>query len=253
MSMLSFPNGGIYILDSTHSQAFIRCTDFASRPAHADQLHVDLWIRGQNIAIDAGTYLYSGQHPWRNGLACTSVHNTVTVDGKDQMSILSRFTWTNWSKGKVLKHEMDLWQGEHDGYRPVSHQRTVMALEDDRWLVIDNLVAKEPHHYALQWLLGDFPFEQKDNSVLLSVDGMKYKVQVAATAEHGNFSLVRADPNFTRGWRSRYYGHKDPAISVQLEAHQPSVTFWTFFGFDNDRVELAGNVLNMNSQKIDLY
>jgi asparagine synthase (glutamine-hydrolysing) len=249
----SFPHGGTYLLRSTNSYALIRCTDFTSRPSHADQLHVDLWIRGRNIAVDAGTYLYSGQGHWRNGLARTSVHNTVTVDGKDQMTMLSRFTWTNWSRGKVLKHEKDLWQGEHDGYMPVSHKRTVMALEGDRWLVIDNLVAKEPHHYALQWLFGDFPFEQKDNSVLLSVDGMKYKVQIAATTEHGNFSLVRADSDSTRGWRSRYYGHKEPAISVQLEAHQPSVTFWTFFGLDNDQVELVGNVLNVNSQKIDLY
>jgi hypothetical protein len=58
---------------------------------------------GHNIAIDAGTYLYSGEGIWRNGLARTSAHNTVTVDNKDQMTLVSRFTWTNWAKGKVLK------------------------------------------------------------------------------------------------------------------------------------------------------
>ena len=150
---VSFPNGGVHLLRSTNSHALIRCTDFTSRPSHADQLHVDLWIHGHNIAIDAGTYLYSGQGHWRNGLAHTSAHNTVTVDNKDQMTMLSRFTWTNWSKGKVLKHDKDIWQGEHDGYKPVSHKRTVMSLEGDRWLVIDNLVANESHHYALHWLL----------------------------------------------------------------------------------------------------
>ena len=76
------------------------------------------------IGYDDGvrTYLYSGEPPWRNGLAHTSVHNTVTVDDKDQMTMLSRFTWTNWSKGKVLKHDKDTWQGEHNGYKPVSHK-----------------------------------------------------------------------------------------------------------------------------------
>ncbi len=97
---------------------------------------------------------------WRNGLAHTSVHNTVTVDNKDQMTMLSRFTWTNWSKGKVLKHDKDIWQGEHDGYKPVSHKRTVMSLEGDRWLVIDNLTANESHHYALHWLLNDFGMQK---------------------------------------------------------------------------------------------
>ncbi|MCI0552246.1 MAG: heparinase II/III-family protein, partial [Anaerolineae bacterium] len=251
-SQSSFPYGGTYLLRGNNSKAIIRCTDFRSRPSHADQLHVDLWMRGHNLAVDAGTYLYSGQDIWRNGLAHTSVHNTVTVDNKDQMTMVSRFTWTNWSKGKVLKHEKNLWQGEHDGYEPISHKRTVMALNDDRWLVIDNLIAKESHHYALHWLLNDFPFEQKDNSVLLSLDGVKYKVQVGLVEGNGNFSLIRADPNSTRGWRSRYYAHKEPAISVRLEANQPQVTFWTLFGFEYDVVEIMGNELKINSKSYSL-
>jgi hypothetical protein len=252
LSNMSFPNGGVYLLRSANSRFFIRCTDFASRPSHADQLHVDLWIHGHSIAIDAGTYLYSGEGHWRNGLARTSAHNTVTVDGKDQMTMLSRFTWTNWSRGKVLTHEKNLWRGEHDGYKPVSHKRTVMALEGDRWLVIDNLVAKESHHYALHWLLNDFPYEQKDNLVSLSLDGMKYKVKVGVTEGSGKFSLIRADTSSTRGWRSRYYGHKEPAISVMLEADLPQVMFWTYFGFENDVVEEKNGVLVINSRRIEL-
>ncbi len=246
----SFPNGGVYLLRNMDSHALIRCTDFTSRPSHADQLHVDLWIHGHNIAIDAGTYLYSGQNPWRNGLAHTSVHNTVTVDNKDQMTMFSRFTWTNWSKGKVLKHDDDIWQGEHDGYKPLAHKRTVMMLDGDRWLIVDHLFASKPHHYALHWLLGDCPFEQKENSVLLSLNGMKCKVQTGLTEGNGNFSIIRADPNSTRGWRSRYYGHKEPAISMMLEVNQPQVTFWTFFGVEGDSVELMGDILRVNS--IDL-
>ena len=70
---------------------------------------------------------------------------------------------------------------------------------------------------------------------------------------NGDFSIVRADPNSTRGWRSRYYGHKEPAISVMLEADQPQVTFWTFFGFENDIVEADDNTLKINSETINLW
>ena len=248
----SFPNGGIYLLRGSNSKAIIRCTDFRARPSHADQLHMDLWIHGRNIAVDAGTYLYSGQGIWRNGLAHTSTHNTVTVDDKDQMTLVSRFTWTNWSRGKVLQHSEKLWQGEHDSYKPVSHRRTVMALDDDRWLVLDHLSATGSHRYRLQWLLCDIPFEQKDSVVLMSLNGMKYKVQVGLTEGNGTFSLVRADPNSTRGWRSRYYAHKEPAISLMLEANQPRVTFWTFFGLEDDVVEVEQNLIKINSKKIPL-
>jgi asparagine synthase (glutamine-hydrolysing) len=249
---LSFPHGGTYLLRGNNSKALIRCTDFTSRPSHADQLHVDLWIHGHNIAVDAGTYLYSGEGIWRNGLAHTSAHNTVAVDNKDQMTMVSRFTWTNWSKGKVLKHDKNLWQGEHDGYKPVNHKRIVLALDGDRWLVTDSLTANESHHYALHWLLSDFPFEQKEHSVLLFFSERKYKVQVGMTDGNGNFSLVRADPNSTRGWRSKYYAHKEPVISVMFEANRPHVTFWSFFGFEDDVVEISGNELKINSKPYSL-
>jgi len=259
----SFPQGGNYLLRSTNSHALIRCTDFTSRPSHADQLHVDLWMHGHNIAIDAGTYLYSGGHPWRNGLAHTSVHNTVTVDNKDQMQMVSRFTWTNWSKGKVLKHESNLWQGEHDGYKPISHKRIVRSLDGDRWLVIDKLVASESHHYALHWLLCDGEFGVRklasENEIVLTpaqttskLVESKFNIQMGTVEGDGKFSILRADPESTRGWHSRYYGHKEPALSVRLEVEQPQVIFWSFFGFEDDVPELAGNELKINSETIQL-
>ncbi|HRK90011.1 MAG TPA: alginate lyase family protein [Anaerolineales bacterium] len=248
----SFPQGGTYILRNKNSRAILRCTDFTSRPSHADQLHMDLWMGSDNIAIDAGTYLYSGEGIWRNGLARTSAHNTVTVDGKDQMTMVSRFTWTNWAKGNVLKQTENLWQGEHDGYKPVRHKRTVMALKGDRWLVIDDLEANEPHHYTLHWLLNDVPFTQNKNSLHLKYEASTYKIQTGLTNGEGKFSILRADPNSTYGWRSRYYAHKDPAISLLLKAHQTTARFYTFFGFEADSIEVSGDTLFVNQTKTDL-
>jgi asparagine synthase (glutamine-hydrolysing) len=247
----AFPQGGTYILRGADSQAIIRCTDHKTRPSHADQLHVDLWWHGHNIACDAGTYLYSGQGIWRNGLARTSVHNTVTVDQQDQMKMVSRFTWTDWSRGKVLQQGANTWQGEHDGYRrlsdSVTHKRTVLSLADDRWLVMDHLIASQSHHYALQWLLNDFPYEQKGTSLFLSIDSMKCKIQTGVLSGEFNFSVLRADENSTRGWRSRYYGHKEPAISMMLETDQSQALFWTFFGSETDSIQLINETLKISS------
>ena len=80
----------------------------------------------------------------------------------------------------------------------------------------------------------------------------KVLIQMGMLNGNGKFSIVRADPTSTRGWRSRYYGHKEPAISVMLEADQPQVTFWSFFGFEDDVVEIEGNTLTINSKSIPL-
>lgn len=253
-SSSSFPHGGVYLLRGTGSKAVIRCTDFRSRPSHADQLHVDLWWRGVNVACDAGTYLYSGEGLWRNGLAHTSVHNTVTVDRQDQMKMLTRFTWTNWSKGNVLRHDANIWQGEHHGYKqladPVNHKRTVMSLDGDRWLILDHLAAAKTHHYALHWLLNDIPYEEGENPLLLSLGSAKCKVQVGVVDGRSAFSIVRGDPSSTRGWRSRYYGAKEAAISVLLEIDQPRACFWTFFGLEEDVVQMQGQTFKLVSRDL---
>jgi len=248
----SYSNGGVYILRGLHSKAVIRCTDYRARPSHADQLHMDLWWRGQNIACDAGTYLYSGQGMWRNALAHTLAHNTVIVDNKDQMKMVSRFTWTDWARGKVLKQDEKNWQGEHDGYRrlsdPVIHKRTVRMLDSDRWLVIDHLNGRQVHHYALHWLLNDFPYLQKENAICLWPESTNYQIRMGLLEGKSAFSIVRGDPNSTRGWRSQYYGYKEPAISALLKTDQAQVCFWTFFGFESDSIELKGETLKISSQ-----
>src|SRR6185369_16353516 len=117
---------------------------FRDRPGQADQLHVDLWWRGLNLARDAGTYMYYGPprlHAWFRGSSC---HNTITVDGRDQMEPGPRFLWASRAQARARIDSdasgkpASLWM-THDGYErlgpPVKHERRVTALGDDAWLV----------------------------------------------------------------------------------------------------------------------
>src|ERR1044071_6384601 len=114
-----------------------------------------------------------------------------------------------------------------------------MALDGDRWLVVDHLEDRQIHHSSLHWLLNDFPHEQYENLILLSIDSAKYKIQVEVMDGKSAFSVVRADPNSTRGWRSQYYGDKGPAISMMLEVDQSRTCFWSYFGFEQDEIEVV--------------
>src|SRR6266853_6044997 len=91
---------GYHRIGSENSWALVRAGCYTRRPFQADQLHVDLWHHGVNIARDAGTYLYNGDPPWNNGFAGTAVHNTVTVDQHDQMRRAGRFLWVDWSQAE---------------------------------------------------------------------------------------------------------------------------------------------------------
>ncbi len=156
----------------TESWACLRTAQFTNRPSHADQLHLDLWWRGLNVARDAGTYLYNAAPPWDNSLTTTRVHNTVTVDGHDQMTRAGRFLYLDrvnaYRQGgyeadeSILQRLRGRYRNFRLGYR---HTRLVSAFADGHWRIEDDLIplhlpfVRRPTHYSLQWLLPDWEWK----------------------------------------------------------------------------------------------
>jgi hypothetical protein len=245
------PCAGLYVLGGYDSQAVIRCVRFRSRPAHADQLHLDLWWRGENIAIDAGSYLYSGDPPWRNSLSHAGVHNTVTIDGRDQMRRSGRFLWTSPAQAVVGISKVGGWCGSHDGYRRlgVIHRRMVECTEEEAWIVTDDLLGQGTHSARLHWLLADCPWEwslpEKDRELITLLsermtgwkDGsgsgwlletpagrialriwsnrpVTWNIYRAGEKVFGEDAEEGTVPPAIRGWRSLRYASKSPALSL---------------------------------------
>jgi hypothetical protein len=249
------PCAGLYILGGDESQAVVRCVRFRSRPAHADQLHADLWWRNENVAIDAGSYLYGGDPPWRNALAGAGVHNSVTVDGRDQMARSGRFLWTRAAQGTVDTPGPSALRASHDGYRSlgVTHERLVELAEDDIWVVTDEIAGTGRHTARLHWLLPDYPWEPAAPGGDPIAENLRAE-KFPAAAEGAAVGIVfrtpaggivlriwsdkpigwdlfregrriggtgTADetvPGEIRGWRSVRYGSKLPALSVSVLA-----------------------------------
>ncbi|MCK6581256.1 MAG: heparinase II/III family protein [Anaerolineae bacterium] len=224
--MLSAETGGYYTLRGQDSWAMIRCAEYRARPHHADQLHVDFWWRGINICCDAGTYLYNGDPPWKNGLAGTAVHNTVTVDGRDQMAPYSHFLWLDWSTGRVHYHDETYWEGSHNGYErldpPASHRRAIRRVRD-LWIVVDEVTSEHDYPCDLHWLIPDTPFRQGANRIELQTPEGNFFI-------YGSDSLqiVRAKEGNVQGWRSRFYGQKEPALSLTISKPIENTAYlWT--------------------------
>ena len=236
------PASGYVVLRSEAGFAACRGATFRHRPAQADMLHVDVWWRGENIAVDAGTLTYNALPPWDNPLATAAYHNTVTVDDCDQMTRAGRFVWLPWLTSKSImpmegnNEQIAYWQAEHDGYKrlrpPVHHQRAVVRLPCEHWLILDNLASPAPHQYRLHWLFPDCPFAWQDESALLTLSTRvgEYHARAGALGQVPAISLVRGDEATPRGWRARGYQRRQPAISLAAQLQTASVTFWTLLG-----------------------
>jgi hypothetical protein len=238
-------------LRGRRSWGYLRATRFRSRLSHMDQLHFDLWRDGHNVAGDAGTYLYNAGEPWNNPLVSTRVHNTITVDGRDQMQRGGRFMALDWfpaySKSVLEGDERILGRmiAYHNGYRRlgIRHERIATVYADERWEIRDNLAFTKPgeHVLRLHWLLIDGEWEIENRESRL--ERRESRLEIRVNAPCGPFRLsIKPDPRIGssdvrvsvvragevvygtgqalpfEGWISRNYGAKTPALSVAMEA-----------------------------------
>ncbi len=242
------------------SWGYLRASRFASRLSHMDQLHFDLWHAGRNITLDAGTYLYNAESPWDNPLVSSRVHNTVTVDGEDQMRRGGRFLVLDWSPAfskSVLEsdeHILGRMLAYHRGYQRlgIRHERVATVFSDERWEVKDTLAFTRPgeHAFRLHWLLadGEWALRDREGWIELHVSaagagGFSVRLKPDARVAYSEVrtSLVRAGelvhgkgkPLPFEGWASPTYGVKLPALSLSVELPaSKSITFLTEFAFD---------------------
>jgi len=238
------PNSaGYHRVGTENSWALVRAGRYTRRPFQADQLHVDLWWHGLNLARDAGTYLYNGEPPWNNGLAGTAVHNTVMVDRRDQMRRAGRFLWLDWAQASgrsfptASADSPHCFEGEHDGYRRlgVEHRRTVQCVTEDAWVIVDDLLGAGEHELRLHWLLPDLPFEViavAPFCAVVSAEKVRFRWNVFSSSP-GNSAIIRGGKNLAGdivcrdedeellGWESPTYGERCPAISLLHRVQAP--------------------------------
>lgn len=221
----------------SESWGYLRIANYQNRPGHADQLHFDLWRQGINIVQDAGTFSYNHPSPWDNTLAKSDVHNTITVNGMDQMTRAGKFLWLDWAQAKVVKiaqeENGEFWQisAEHDGYRHlgVIHRRSVSAQTDGSWLIEDKLTPSYTtknlevrFSLRLHWLFCSAPWEWENGSLTLFTKKGICTVEIHADLPISQYQIIRGgellvgqgDFSPTCGWASPTYGKKEPAISL---------------------------------------
>ena len=114
-----------------NTKTFIRCGAYKDRPYQSDNLHIDIWIDGKNVLRDNGSYQYNTSKELINYFNGSEGHNTISIDGKDQMQKGDRFIWNYWVKyAKANLTEFQnkfVFRGEIKGFKHLDsnilHQR----------------------------------------------------------------------------------------------------------------------------------
>jgi hypothetical protein len=251
----SFSHTGFHVLrdKDEHTFATFRCGSLLDRHGQIDMLHVDVWWRGLNVAVDGGTYLYNGPEAWHRHFTGTGSHNTLTVDGRDQMLHFRKFRYLYRTKAKLLSFDVrdgaTLCAGQHYGYArhpgACVHRRAILAT-GGLVVVVDRVTGEGDHDVRLQWLFGPFGVRQTDAraSVTLDTPEGQYTARAydaSARLLEGTVVAGQLDP--PRGWLSRYYADKvaAPSLAVQARCSLP-LTWITVLGPGDVVLEKEGDL-----------
>lgn len=120
---VAFNNSGFYTL--RHKDGFLMTClqNYKSRPAHMDQLHIDVWHKGINIFCDTGTYSYASE--LGKELSSTAGHNTIKLNNIEQMNKRGAFLVMNWTKQERVEYSRKAFIGKILSKNGYTHQRKI--------------------------------------------------------------------------------------------------------------------------------
>jgi Heparinase II/III-like protein/Heparinase II/III N-terminus len=195
---------------------------------HYDMLNVEIAAGGHPLIVDPGRFTYHADESdgaWRRWFKGTAAHNTVTVDGLDQVAYrpgrpkgpLPRARFG----GRSTHPGLDVMWGEVASpcYDAV-HRRRILFVAGQYWIIEDSLTASQPHRYDLRFHLSP------DASADAHVYGGPHPVAVGS-----GVALVFGaahDVALEHGWVSPSYGIKhSAAVVVATERGRQNARFIT--------------------------
>lgn len=188
--IVRFDAGGYYILRENNSLTFIRCGKHRDRPAQADNLHIDIWVNGENICEDSGSYKYNTDLETSNYFSGTSSHNTVQIENQNQMLKGGRFIWYYWTNSRkspiiTLQNNQFTFEGEINAFRQFSKntchiRRVSKELNTFDWTVEDQLICDKNYQAKQLWHFSDeekvkFTAFDSSNNLVMSKEMLSLK------------------------------------------------------------------------------
>jgi hypothetical protein len=202
--------------------AMLRYPRFRFRPGQADALHTDLWVDGQNLLMDAGSYSYNADAALMAYFSGTEGHNTVQFDGRNQMPRLGRFLFGDWletEEASPLQEDETSarFSASYRDRQGASHRRTITLTS--RSLRVDDEVSGFRERAVLRWRLSprDWELSQSgDRALCISPAGEPARRVLVTSSE----SISRA--RISQGLTSRHYLEKEPCPVLEVETQRPS-------------------------------
>lgn len=229
---VSFADTGYHVIRGNVEESFatFRCGSLKDRFSQIDMLHLDVWWRGHNVLVDTGSFLYNGPSKWHSYFYGTGGHNTVRINGANQMPHIRKFKCLYPTQATLGSFRPDVSNlspglamaavsGTHSGYQRefgTTHQRTVLFDGRETWIVLDDILGGDWPTAELFWHGGEFPYHARHNGFALETPAGEFHLSVfTGEGQPLEVEIACGEEAPPAGWISRYYAVKQPIPRIR--------------------------------------
>lgn len=246
--LISFPQSGYYLYRKSDTPCFdISIKGGEAGPsyqlahAHCDQFSYELLMGSRRIIVDSGMHGYGGS-PYRSFQRSTRAHNTVYIEGEEQLEYWSTFRvarrgkilWTSWEPYQ----EGQLFAGKFQYYSGITHFRIIYIvphqgilcwdwIETNKKRTISNFIHLHP----------SINVKVTNSFVFLQCDTIKTSLY---PFENEELEIVAGSHSPQQGWYSEFFGTavSNPVIVLKTTAGAKTLTqmgYWISFSDDETK------------------
>jgi hypothetical protein len=193
---------------------------------HYDALSIEVAAGGEPLIVDPGRFTYhEDKLNWRHWFKGTAAHNTVCVDGLDQIPYRCGKPKSPLAEVRLVERlsapNFDLLHGRvtSPSYDAI-HSRFIFFIADEYWVIVDKVSGEVPHDYNLRFHLAPAAMNH-----------------IAIQKDEGNNAVIAPGlallfesndkPQIEPGWFSPEYGKKISAPVVSVRSHVADAVFYT--------------------------
>lgn len=204
-----------------------------STHSHNDQCHFELQIKGEDILLDGGRYIYNQSiwKNWRHYFLSACAHNTLYMDDLT-MGAVPGVTRTRGVRTFLHRFEENdqyaVIDVSHNGYvftdDPVYHRRLAIRLEDDVYVLDDRITGLGLSEHDFRLFFNFAPGQltgEGDQWTYQTAKGTAY--QFAAIHDKPmDAVMLHGSEDPIGGWVSYGYSLRTPAPQLQLRTKGPA-------------------------------
>ena len=170
--------------DTNAHWSFFDIGPWGSGHQHDDKLHLSVAAFGRDLLVDAGRFAYTGEvaQKFRPYARSSAGHNVLLIDGKGQEAGPTHADAPLSHQHYKITDTYDYAAGSFESFEEVDgevkHQRAVMYVRGEFWVVVDKVITERPRQIDALW------HWHPDNKV------MKRKSTVSTNNQRGNLAVI---------------------------------------------------------------